>query len=252
MAIQLNKCTIVLSVLLAITVYVHAERVIPNVYPLFKQCDPRWGADFMGGDGIYDTVCAQGCAMSSLAMGLNGKGYVIPSTLLNSIIERDSSMALPLTTQSVSPNVFHRIAEEEAEIEIEMQIESESESAGTTINPGTLNNWLRQHNGYLNIGGDPDNLNLTAVEILDSPLIKFVGENQKPAQSVLQKWIAYANPIAIAHVRNDSHFVLLTGYDTSDVNVFYCNDPFYNNTFYHYDNITDVIAYLMVNITSSD
>ena len=39
-------------------------------WPIFKQCDPRWGADEMGtaGDGERSTICGEGCAMSSLAM----------------------------------------------------------------------------------------------------------------------------------------------------------------------------------------
>eukprot|EP01090_Pellita_catalonica_P007259 TRINITY_DN17868_c0_g1_i1.p1 TRINITY_DN17868_c0_g1~~TRINITY_DN17868_c0_g1_i1.p1 ORF type:complete len:164 (+),score=13.45 TRINITY_DN17868_c0_g1_i1:47-493(+) len=33
----------------------------------------------MGGNNTkYDTVCAQGCAMSSLAMALNGRGFKMP------------------------------------------------------------------------------------------------------------------------------------------------------------------------------
>ena len=44
--------------------------------PLYKQCDPRWGADEMGvdGDGERSTICGEGCAMSCVAMGLAGIG----------------------------------------------------------------------------------------------------------------------------------------------------------------------------------
>ena len=48
-------------------------------YPLYKQCDPRWGADRMGvnGTGERATVCKEGCAMSSLAMAMAGLGATI-------------------------------------------------------------------------------------------------------------------------------------------------------------------------------
>ena len=49
-------------------------------YPLFKQCDSKWGSEQLGTSS--NTICKAGCAMSSLAMGLagTGKGYN-PGTL---------------------------------------------------------------------------------------------------------------------------------------------------------------------------
>ena len=53
----------------------------PPPFPLFKQCDTRWGGDEMGvpgaGPGERDTVCHQGCAMSALSMGLAGHKVTI-------------------------------------------------------------------------------------------------------------------------------------------------------------------------------
>ena len=45
----------------------------PMRYPLFKQCDSRWGGNEMGvnGTGERSTICGEGCAMTSLAMVLN-------------------------------------------------------------------------------------------------------------------------------------------------------------------------------------
>lgn len=40
-------------------------------YPLFKQCDPKWGNDRLGSDS---TICKVGCLMSSVSMALNGLG----------------------------------------------------------------------------------------------------------------------------------------------------------------------------------
>jgi Peptidase_C39 like family len=50
--------------------------VIPYAYPLYKQCDPRWGNDL-----IYtDTVCAVGCLMSSVSMAIGGHNMRITNS----------------------------------------------------------------------------------------------------------------------------------------------------------------------------
>ena len=41
---------------------------IEESYPLYKQCDPRWGSDLI----VSKTVCKVGCLMSSISMGLAG------------------------------------------------------------------------------------------------------------------------------------------------------------------------------------
>lgn len=45
-----------------------ARAAEPRPYPLFKQCDPRWGNDTIE----TTTICAVGCLMSSTAMALAG------------------------------------------------------------------------------------------------------------------------------------------------------------------------------------
>ena len=52
-------------------------------YPLYKQCDPAWGNNSMGvdGPGERSTICAEGCAMSSLAMALAGQGATVAGSL---------------------------------------------------------------------------------------------------------------------------------------------------------------------------
>lgn len=47
--------------------------VVPLGYPLYMQCDPRWGADRIH----IDTICAVGCLMSSTAMALQQRGITI-------------------------------------------------------------------------------------------------------------------------------------------------------------------------------
>jgi hypothetical protein len=51
-----------------------------STYPLYKQCDPRWGHDMMGinGTGHRASICAEGCAMSCVAMVLEAAGYTLP------------------------------------------------------------------------------------------------------------------------------------------------------------------------------
>jgi len=48
--------------------FVPESAVIPMHYPLFNQCDPRWGNDVME----VKTICQVGCLMSSVSMALNG------------------------------------------------------------------------------------------------------------------------------------------------------------------------------------
>src|ERR1700733_9103864 len=43
-----------------------------RTYPLYKQCDSRWGSEGLGTSS--NTICKAGCAMSSVAMGLAGIG----------------------------------------------------------------------------------------------------------------------------------------------------------------------------------
>lgn len=62
--------------LIAVLLVLAASRT----YPLFKQCDSRWGNEQLGTSS--NTICKAGCAMSSLAMGLAGIGKSYnPSTL---------------------------------------------------------------------------------------------------------------------------------------------------------------------------
>lgn len=56
-----------------------AGSVIPKQYPLYKQCDSRWGSDL-----IYtETVCAVGCLMSSTSMALGGHDITVSGQSAN-------------------------------------------------------------------------------------------------------------------------------------------------------------------------
>jgi len=66
-------------VLLLASVAFATKVMIPFKYPLYKQCDPFWADIFMNGTRPdHDTICATGCAMSSVAMALSGKGLKMP------------------------------------------------------------------------------------------------------------------------------------------------------------------------------
>ena len=65
-----------LSAMLSVAVLcvkVLCDPIVPFSYPLFKQCDSRWGADIME----TTTVCKVGCLMSSVSMALNGNNITI-------------------------------------------------------------------------------------------------------------------------------------------------------------------------------
>lgn len=105
------------------------------------------------------------------------------------------------------------------------------------------NQWLRTHHGYVYLGGDWCNLNLTAPNDLEpSGNIRFISEAPKPSLDTLHSYIDHSNPIAILHVRNKTHFVLATGYvpGTQQIVV---NDPFFPVDTYDYGQVADTILY---------
>ena len=62
------KKTIILSLLVALA--------IGQIrYPLFKQCDNRWGSNLMGRS--QRTICRAGCFITCISMILNGCGVSI-------------------------------------------------------------------------------------------------------------------------------------------------------------------------------
>eukprot|EP00692_Jakoba_bahamiensis_P003827 EC687649.1.p2 GENE.EC687649.1~~EC687649.1.p2 ORF type:complete len:204 (+),score=70.41 EC687649.1:85-696(+) len=120
-------------------------------------------------------------------------------------------------------------------------------AASTNITPGTLNAWLRTHDGYTCIAGDCNNLVLDAVNRLAAAgKIAFVDEVEKPAkpEQVLANMLQ--NHVYIAHVHNRGHFVLVTGFESTDFNTVYVNDPFYPSKTYAYDtDIADMLHYII-------
>lgn len=58
---------------------VPTSAVVPFEYPLYKQCDPRWGKDVI----VSTTVCAVGCLMSSTSMAIGGNHIAIAGKSAN-------------------------------------------------------------------------------------------------------------------------------------------------------------------------
>jgi len=168
-------------------------------FPHYLQCDASWGNVTMGVPGMSgdDTICHQGCAMTSLSMALAGFGISVD---------------------------------------------------GAAANPLSLNRWLQENEGYTCLDGDCCNLVLNSVEKL-SPNIRCLGEPDVPFQGTLEK-LVNAGLVLLAHVRDRSHFVLLTGVNGTNASVFNVLDPFFNVTEYHYSCIHDVIIYDVRNASS--
>jgi len=171
---------------------------IHPTYPLYKQCDPRWGSNEMGvpGPGERSTICGEGCAMSSTSMVLAGLGVTLD---------------------------------------------------GELVNPGTLNKWLMDNNGYLCAAGDCNNLNLTFEEDFTNT-IRYIGETPPGAYEQIAYDIEAGAIAHLAHVNNRTHFVLLTAVAKSEKGeqAFEVHDPFFNRTTYLYSDIADIIRYKIV------
>lgn len=117
---------------------------------------------------------------------------------------------------------------------------------GETPNPGILNAWLVENDGYLCLDGNCNNLNLKQVEKIDVyGTISFLGEIFKPDfnATTLVKAVD-TGLVVIAHVRDKTHFVLING-SVDNGEAYTVLDPFYNCTTYAYEDISDVIVYSM-------
>ena len=176
------------------------------VYPLYKQCNPQWATDKMG---------LANCSVSTCPGANFGRDTVCSEGCAMSCI----SMALATYGYTLS---------------------------GKPSNPGTLNAWLVDNEGYSCVDGNCNNLNLPQVEKIDIyGGITYVGEIFPPV--LTRSYIVKAleeGQVVLGHVRNKTHFVLLNGV-LDGGNSYTVMDPFYNSTTYSYENISDVIVYVM-------
>ena len=106
---------------------------------------------------------------------------------------------------------------------------------GMVCDPGALNSWLGQHEGYV----DEDDLDEAAIGRLNPAKITWPtdGMHTKPDLS-LETIKDYINKerIVIAHVRNRTHFVLAIGYSETAEEIAVLDSAF-NNSFYEFNSI---------------
>lgn len=140
-------------------------------YPLYKQCDKKWGSHIVSKGP--KTMCQIGCLVTSVSMALVG--------------------------------------------------------TGRKYDPGALNKWLKNNNGY------SGNLFIWAsVNKLGMKFEKKVGRNAVKAE--LKK-----GRVVIINVRNGGHWVLATGHSGDNINV---NDPGYSKSSYKLSEISDVGVFI--------
>ncbi|EGC38213.1 hypothetical protein DICPUDRAFT_29096 [Dictyostelium purpureum] len=179
------KLLLVLATIIFTLGVVASSVVIPYSYPLYKQCDSRWGSNEI----INQTVCNVGCLMSSCSMAIAGKGITLD---------------------------------------------------GNLSNPGSLNEWLRNNEGYV---GD-DLLEESVLENISNG-IQWVGSYPASAFT-MDEVVDMINKqvVVIINVLQGAHFVLAVGYDQTNT-VFYVNDPGFNTLTYTYE---DVVGYRIFNM----
>jgi len=105
-----------------------------------------------------------------------------------------------------------------------------------SANPSTFTTWMDAHDGFTVNNG----LRESVVPLLNPPNIRWV-ESVNPQTGLLKAQLRYfidtTTRVVIAEVRNNTHFVLVIGYDSSALDTFYVNDPAFNSTFYDYNDI---------------
>ena len=82
---------------------------------------------------------------------------------------------------------------------------------------------------------------VTRIARCNTRRVTLIGELPPPPAADISAGLEAGDTLYLAHVRNQTHFVLLTG--TASPGVFTVNDPFYNATTYTYGDIHDIIMY---------
>ena len=179
---------------------------VDSAPPLYKQCDEKWGNDLMGVPGALKRakVCAQGCAMSSIAMALAGRGIRLPS----------GKIPTPGTLNAyLVANNGYRILQGNPN---NLVLDAPNSASGGLVR--LVGEWGGK------CCGEQDALPPK------SKLIEWVMAS------------GTGSMIVIPHVRSGSHFVLATGYDPS-TDSFTVNDPGFNETSYAFEEMSDVLIY---------
>lgn len=107
---------------------------------------------------------------------------------------------------------------------------------GKHTDPGTLNSWLVKHGGYV----DTDLIVWNAVAKLGKLSMKE--DVHTLSRDDIRRAADRCEPV-IANVRDGSHWVLITGYDTADKDTFYVNDPGFSSVSYAYSGMSNFVVY---------
>jgi len=109
------------------------------------------------------------------------------------------------------------------------------EISGQPANPGTLNAWLRNNQGYTSGSG----LIESTIAELDPQHIAYLGKEVPGSAlsvSEVKALLQTQYTIVIANVNDGGHFVLGIGYDAGSTNLF-VNDPGFAKTFYPFSQV---------------
>lgn len=114
--------------------------------------------------------------------------------------------------------------------------------------PQTFNQWLKLNEGY----DGSNNLIETQVPLIDPIRVYWLDDAMHRTNDLsFEEVCSYIDKgrIMIANVNNGGHFVLLTGYSTTDGDTFSVNDPGYDRATYSYKN--DVVGYRIFDMIRS-
>jgi hypothetical protein len=175
----------------------------------YSQGDHRWKSDRLTGGA---TIQQCGCAMTSIAMALAGRGYringikVIPSKNTCSI----ESQADPISGQTMA-----REAPNSSSIDDQPNF-----SSPEIVTPKNLNAWLKAHAGY-----DGNNIRWQTLNQLTAHVRfqdRYKHQHDLSADDLRARLDA-GNKAIVANVHQGGHWVLLTGHNGDTT--FYCEDP---------------------------
>lgn len=163
----------------------------PRRYPLFMQCDPRWGARVME----VKTLCEVGCLMSCVSMALRGTNISV---------------------------------------------------GGEEANPGTLNEWLRTHNGY----EAGDDLREEAVPLIDPRRIRWPADGMHRTNDLsvdaVRSYLIHGRTV-MANVMGGRHFVLVTGWGEGR-DALRVHDPGFRREWYSHS--ADIVGWRVFDMSS--
>ena len=107
---------------------------------------------------------------------------------------------------------------------------------GQVSTPLSLNNWLDKNGGF--VGGDELVWNAVA-KLGKVHMEKYVSTLTR---AELKSYTTNCQPVVV-NVRDGSHWVLVVGYDPSNENNFYVNDPGFDQTIYDFRTMLRFVVY---------